>query len=205
MLTEVLTVSTEQPDPGSIQKAAKAIQAGKLVVFPTETVYGIAANALDQTAINKLCEIKNRPKEKPLTWHIAEISQLKDSINETPVGLDNLLEAFWPGPLTVIVKTKNGEKQGFRMPDHPVALALIRHCNVPLVAPSANLSGEKPPTTAEEALKALDGVVDLVLDAGKTALKRESTVIDMTQTPPKVLREGAIKEKTLQEWFKGQQ
>lgn len=198
MLTQVLRVSAEQPEPDLIRQGATALRDGKLVIFPTETVYGIAANALNEAAITKLYAIKGRPKDKPFTWHIATLSQFKEDLENCPAWLDELLKKFWPGPLTVVVPTKNGETRGYRMPDHPVALALIEQAEVPVVAPSANLSGKLPPTTLEEALVDLEGQVDLAIDAGKTRFLKESTVLDCTQPKPKILRQGALQ---IEKWL----
>lgn len=200
-MTRVILVSASAPEPERIEEAAQAVRGGQLVVFPTETVYGIAANATDLAALKKLYAAKGRPRGKPLSWHIASVEQL-EAVAEVSPQLRELIGAFWPGPLTLVVKTKSGEKVGFRMPDHPVALALIRRVGVPVVAPSANLSGAKSPTTAQEALADLDGKVDLVLDAGKTPMGKDSTVVDLTQTPPQILREGAIRREVLTQWFK---
>jgi len=201
MLTEVCSVSASNPDPKIISQAAEAIQNGKLVVFPTETVYGIAAHALDPKVLLRLSEVKNRPQEKHYTWHVASISKIKEEIKVWPKWLESFLKEFWPGPLTVIVEVKVGGTRGFRMPNHEVALALIRECQVPIVAPSANLSQMPAPTDAKEVLVQLEGKVDLVLDAGKTQLGSSSTVLDLSQKKPKILRAGAISEETINRWF----
>lgn len=202
MLTKVVAVSATNPEPQAIREAARAVREGGLVVFPTETVYGIAANALDPKALEKLYAVKGRPKDKPFSWHISSIDQFKEQASDFSPQLAELAAAFWPGPLTLVVDTHDGGKTGFRMPAHPVALALIRASGVPIVAPSANLSGQKSPTSAEEALASLDGKVDLVLDAGKTEWGQDSTVVDLTQRSPKILRAGAITEEQLNKWFR---
>lgn len=201
MLTEVLKVSSQSPEKEVIEKGAKAIQQGKLVVFPTETVYGIAVNALDEAALEKLYQVKGRPKDKPLSWHVANLSQVYSQLENKPDWLDDFLTTFWPGPLTVVLKVGNGQTCGFRMPDHPVALALIQESHVPVVAPSANLSGAVPPVTMEQALADLNGKVDLALDAGKTEVQQESTVLDLSSGEPQILRQGALSKEQIDSWF----
>lgn len=203
--TEVVKISARSPEKELIEKGAKAIREGKLVIFPTETVYGIAVNVLDKEALEKLYQVKGRQKQKPFSWHIAELSQLESELQDPPKWLHRFLSEFWPGPLTVVLNVKSGKTRGFRMPDHPVALALIKASRVPVVAPSANLSGQKPPLTVKEALKDLDGKVDLALDAGKTIVKQESTVLDLSGKKPKILREGALSKEKIDSWFKKNQ
>lgn len=201
MLTQTLHVSLLDPEPEKIRTAAEAIRQGELVVFPTETVYGIAANALNEKALEKLNALKQRPKGKHYSWHVSDAGQMLEHLESPPGWLGDFLQSFWPGPLTVVLQTKEGGTCGFRMPDHPVAIALIRESKVPVVAPSANVSGELPPTSAGAALKNCDGKVAVVLDAGETTVGKESTVVDITKLPPKVLREGAIPKDQILGWF----
>ena len=190
-------IDPRDPDKFIIDSAAKAIRSGALVVFPTETVYGIAANMLDKKAIADLYKIKERPENKPFTVHIADLKMVEGLGCKITKGAKVLIDKFWPGPLTIILKSKKGGTIGFRMPANKIALELIRCAGVPIVAPSANLSGKPAPTSAQAAMKDLGGRVDMVLDGGKTQIGLESTVIDLTVTPPKILREGAIKAKEL--------
>ena len=190
--TPVVRVDPKDPDEAAISRAARIIMAGGLVIFPTETVYGIAADALNDSSIARLYEVKGRPCNKPFTLHVSNIGMVLNSGAEITAKAKKLIDRYWPGPLTIILRTKDGRTTGFRMPAHKVALKLIERCGVPVVAPSANLSGNQPPTDAHAALKELDGSVDLVLDAGKTEVGVESTVIDMTTDAPKILRQGAI-------------
>ncbi len=201
MLTKVCVVSATSPEEEVIELGAKALQEGKLVVFPTETVYGIAANALDSRAVSRVYAIKKRPIDKPLSWHVASVDQVIAEVGELSENVVSFLNHYWPGPVTVVLETKKGGSCGFRMPDHPVALALIKQSNVPVLAPSANLSGKAPPVTLVDALRDLDGKVDLALDAGKTTLQKESTVIDLTQKKPIILREGALSKSKIDSWF----
>ena len=165
---------------------------GGLIAFPTETVYGIAANALDDKAVGRLYEVKARPAGKPFTVHISGIGAIAGMGCEVTADTKKLMDKFWPGPLTLILKSGKNKKIGFRMPANAVAMDLILEAGVPIVAPSANLSGNSPATNAAGVLKDLDGKIDAVLDGGETRVGIESTVIDMTEAPPKVLREGAI-------------
>ena len=190
--TIVFKVNRKAPDKSIISYSAKALRKGALVAFPTETVYGLAANLLDKMAIIRLCKVKRRPKGKPFTVHIQNLNMIKKMGCAVTKKAKALIEKFWPGPLTIVLGSKEGGKIGFRMPKDKVALALIEKTGVPIVAPSANVSGKPPPRSAEEVLRQLDGKIDLLLDSGHTRIGRESTVIDLTATPPKILREGAI-------------
>jgi L-threonylcarbamoyladenylate synthase len=173
------------------------LRSGGLVGFPTETVYGLGANLLEEKAIARLYKVKKRPKGKPFTVHIENVSLIRKLRCDITPEAKALIERYWPGPLTVILRCKDGSKVGFRMPDNKVALKLIKESRVPIVAPSANISGRVPPTKASDVLKQLGGRIDILLDAGPTDVGVESTVIDMTINPPKVLREGAVMEKEL--------
>ncbi|MDP3804629.1 MAG: L-threonylcarbamoyladenylate synthase [Candidatus Omnitrophota bacterium] len=198
--TVVLKVDPRRPDKKSISQAADIIKKGGLVAFPTETVYGLGANILDEKAIKRLYKVKNRPRSKPFTVQISDISALKDVWGcRLTKEAAALADKFWPGPLTVILKSKKGENIGFRIPRHNIALSLIRRAKVPICVPSANLSGNRPPTTAGDVLKELDGKIDLIIDGGATGVGVESTVVDLTVKPVKILREGAVTRSSLSE------
>jgi L-threonylcarbamoyladenylate synthase len=152
---------------------------------------------LSKAAVERLYRIKSRPRAKPFTVHIADTGLIKKMgcrINRTAA---RLIKKFWPGPLTIILKSRSGEKIGFRMPANTVALRLISASGVPVIAPSANWSGRRPPTNARETLKDMDGKIDMILDAGSTKVGVESTVLDVTTPVPAILREGAISSKRL--------
>jgi L-threonylcarbamoyladenylate synthase len=189
------------PDKKVIAAAAETIRSGGLVGFPTETVYGIAANLDDPKAIDRLYAIKNRPKNKPFTVHIAEEASIIEAGCVVNEEASHLIKKFWPGPLTIILKSKKGAKIGFRMPENRIALELIRACGVPIAAPSANISGHPAPTDASSVLKELDGKIEMVIDGGNTRIGVESTVVDLTEKEPKVLREGAITSHRIKEIF----
>lgn len=199
MRTVLLKLNTARPQPGKLNMAASVLKKGGLVAFPTETVYGLGANLLDKEAIRKVYVIKRRPRNKPLTIHIADLKTVKKMVGKIPSGAKRLAERFWPGPLTLVLKDKRGRKTGFRMPDNRIAFLLIRKAGVPIVAPSANVSGNRPPKSAKEVLRDLDGKIDMVLDGGKTRVGIESTVVDMSGKNFKVLREGAISKAQIQE------
>ena len=195
--TCVVKVSPDKPDSRAISRAAAIIRSGGLVGFPTETVYGIAADPLNKRTMARLYAAKERPRGKPFTVHISDLA----TIEEMGCGITKearaLIGKFWPGPLTIILKTRTGKKIGFRMPDNCVALELLKKVGVPVVAPSANLSGEEPPRTARDVLRYMDGKLDMLIDAGPASVGIESTVVDLTRGRPKILREGAIKERSI--------
>jgi len=174
-----------------LKKCAQALRRGELVIFPTETVYGIAANADSRRAMRRLREIKERPKGKHFTIHIHNIAQLAKFNCAPPAEVKRILKQCWPGPLTAILKTKTGKKIGFRVPDNKIALGLLKYAGVPVVAPSANISGQKAPRSVRQIPKVLKEKVAFVLDGGRTKLGISSTVVDFTGKTPKILRKGA--------------
>ncbi len=194
MRTRLLKVDPEHPDPAMIHAAAGLLRRGGLVAFPTETVYGLGANLQDPQAIQELYQVKARPFGKQVTLHIADFKVVESSgVVVTPLAM-RFLARFWPGPLTAVFRHWDGSTQAFRMPRHPVALALIREAEVPVVAPSANLSGNPAPRTAEEGMRDLADKIDLVLDAGPTTLGFESTVVDFSGDRPMILRPGVLEK-----------
>ncbi|MCX5716662.1 MAG: L-threonylcarbamoyladenylate synthase [Candidatus Omnitrophica bacterium] len=198
-MTEVLNIDPQNPQPEYIKKAADVLKKGGLVAFPTETVYGLAAGYADKRAVNRLQKVKRRPGNKPFTVHIADKTDLeKFGCDVSPFALE-LIAKFWPGPLTLIFDTKKSGKTGFRMPDNKTAIALISESGMPIVAPSANLSGLRPPVNAKQVLEQLDGKIDMVLDAGPTRLGKESTTMDFTIFPYRIMREGAIPKSRIAE------
>ena len=185
----------------AIGRAAEILRAGGLVALPTETVYGLGANALDAAAVGRIFEAKKRPAWDPVIVHIAGLEMLEGLVTEVPEAARRLMAAFWPGPLTLLLPrsaavpdavTAGRALVGVRMPAHPVALELIRRAGVPVAAPSANSFGRISPTTAAHVLEDLDGRIDAVLDAGATVRGVESTVLDACQTPMVIYRPGAV-------------
>jgi L-threonylcarbamoyladenylate synthase len=201
MHTEILAVDARAPAPARIARAAEVLRGGGLVAFPTETVYGLGALALDANAVRGIFAAKGRPANNPLIVHIADISEVLSVAAAWPDAAERLARRFWPGPLTLIVPrgaavpdatTAGGPTVALRVPAHPVARALLRAVGAPLAAPSANRSSELSPTCAEHVLRGLDGRIDLVLDGGPTTGGVESTVLDVTTSPPRLLRPGLI-------------
>lgn len=189
-----------------ISAAAEIIKDGGLVAVPTETVYGLAANGLDEAAVERVFKAKGRPESKPLSLMVSGSEMIDKLCVEVPKAAYFLSDVFWPGPLTIVLKAKNGipdivraggETIGLRCPQHPKTMELLKQCGVPLAAPSANPSGEKSPKTAGEVLACFDGVIDAVIDGGECSIGVESTVIDMSKTPYRILREGAVKSSEL--------
>ncbi len=189
------------PSEEELARAADLIRHGGLVAFPTETVYGLGANALNAQAVQGIYEAKGRPSSSPLIVHVADMAMAKSIAREWPQLADVLAARFWPGPLTLIVKkcpavpdavTAGLDSVGIRMPAHPVALDLIGRAGVPIAAPSANRFGQISPTTAEHVRAGLADRVIMILDAGPTQIGIESTVVSLTQDPPAVLRPGMI-------------
>jgi len=207
-MTEVLKINPKNPEENLIKKAAEAIRNGKTVVFPTETVYGLGANALDPEAVRKIFAAKGRPQDNPLILHIADRKDVFLYAEEVPKIAEKLMKKFWPGPLTMIFKkspeipyevTAGLETVAIRMPDSRIALGLIKEAGVPVAAPSANLSGRPSPTTFEHVIRDLCGRVDIIIDGGDCPVGVESTVIDMTKEVPVLLRPGGMTLEVLRE------
>ncbi|HEY7154663.1 MAG TPA: L-threonylcarbamoyladenylate synthase [Gemmataceae bacterium] len=201
METTVYTVDPHSPNVEAVSEAARVLRAGGLVAFPTETVYGLGANALDTSAVARIFAAKGRPANNPLIVHVAESSAVRQVAADWPEAAALLAERFWPGPLTLVLPkrdvvpdavTANGPTVAVRVPAHPVAQTLLRAAGIPLAAPSANRSTELSPTRAEHVLRGLDGRIDVLLDGGPTAGGIESTVLDLTVNPPRLLRPGLI-------------
>ena len=193
MRTEIL-----KPTEENLIRASEMIRAGELVAFPTETVYGLGADGLNKSAREKIYLAKGRPSEKPLTLHVADLEQV-EQVAKISASAEKLFEKFCPGPLTIILqKQKNlpdfvaKKTVGIRFPDNEIALKLIKFSNCPIAAPSANISGQTPPKNAQDVLKNLGGKVPIILDGGECQFGISSTIIDLSDDEPKILRVGAI-------------
>lgn len=206
-VTQVLKVSPQAPEAEIIALAARALRKGELVAFPTETVYGLGADAFNPEAVKKIFIAKGRPGDNPLIVHIARPETLKSLVSFLPPLALKAANYFWPGPLTLVLPahpkvpalvTAGLKTVAVRMPAHPVALALIAEAGVPVAAPSANLSGGPSPTTAVHVLNDLGGKVAFILDAGPTAVGLESTVVGLTASLPTILRPGGISKEELE-------
>ncbi|MBP7216059.1 MAG: threonylcarbamoyl-AMP synthase [Candidatus Omnitrophica bacterium] len=199
--TKVLTIDSHGPCFEAVSAAGEAIRQGGLVIIPTETVYGIAANMNNPEALKRLNTIKQRPPDKPYPMLLADIFRVDEHAQEISPAAYRLMYTFWPGPLTLIFKAKKvtqGSTIGIRIPDHDIAARIVRQAQVPVVCPSANVSGRPAPINFADALRDLDGLVDLALDAGPTSVGKESSVVDTTVVPVRVMREGAIAASDLQ-------
>ena len=197
----VLRVDPANPDHAALRTAAELLRAGKLVAFPTETVYGLGAHALDVQAVARIYAAKGRPSYNPLIVHVADVEAAKALVTDWPTTAKLLARAFWPGPLTMVLPkravvpdaiTAGLPAVAIRVPVHPVALALLREAGIPIAAPSANRFTELSPTAAEHVVQSLGDAVDLVLDGGSTTVGIESTVVDLTGPAPRILRPGMI-------------
>lgn len=197
MQTEIM----DAYEPGAVEKAAAILKDGGVVAFPTETVYGLGALASNPAAVEKIFEAKGRPGDNPLIVHIADLNMLKEVIDgDVPLDASLLAEEFWPGPLSMIFKkgkkipenvTAGLETVAVRMPSNPAALMLIKEAG-PIAAPSANRSGRPSPTSARHVMDDMEGLIPLILDSGSCRVGLESTVLDLTCTPPRVLRPGGV-------------
>jgi L-threonylcarbamoyladenylate synthase len=198
---EILPTQTPALFDAAVKRAAELLCAGEVVALPTETVYGLAANALDKKAVAKIFRIKGRPANNPIIVHVAGVEMAQRCVKAWPKPAEQLARAFWPGPLTLVlscakeipgVVTAGGTTVGVRWPGHPFIQAVIRECGFPLAAPSANLSSRVSPTNARHVRQQLGDKISLIVDGGQSQVGIESTVLDLTVSPPQVLRPGMI-------------
>ena len=203
---EVLSTHTPALFAAAVLRAAELLRAGEVVALPTETVYGLAANALDPRAVAKIYELKGRPAHNPIIVHVDGLGMARACVREWPTAAQLLAGAFWPGPLTIVLPraktipdlvTAGGDTVGVRWPQHPFMRDVIRACGFPLAAPSANLSNQLSPTNAEHVAKQLGSRLRLIVDGGQSNVGIESTVVDLTVSPPRVLRPGMIHAESL--------
>jgi L-threonylcarbamoyladenylate synthase len=199
--TEILCTHTPELFQQAIRRAADLLRVGEVVALPTETVYGLAANALEEKAVAKIFQVKGRPTHNPIIVHVAGADMARNCVRHWPGRAEQLARAFWPGPLTLVLAraasipaavTAGGGTVGLRWPAHPFMQAVIRECGFPLAAPSANLSNQISPTSAEHVLAQLGGAIPLIVDGGQSQVGIESTVLDLTVSPPRILRPGMI-------------
>jgi len=208
MLTQVIKIDINNIDKDKLRVAAEALKEGKVVAFPTETVYGLGANALNPAAVEKIFKAKGRPSDNPLIVHIADKEKVYELTKKIPEKAAALMDKLWPGPLTLVFEkssiipaiiTAGLNTVGVRMPEHPVARELIRLAAIPVAAPSANVSGKPSTTTAQHVLEDLDGKIEIIVDAGSSRVGLESTVLDVTVDPPMLLRPGGITPKQIED------
>ncbi len=207
MNTIIIKVDEYNPQAKDLEIAAGILRAGGVVAFPTETVYGLGANALDTSAAGKIYEAKGRPSDNPLIVHVSEVADLEMLAREIPDKAYQLAEVFWPGPLTIILKKKDSVPHGttggldtvaIRLPANQIARSLIAASGVYVAAPSANLSGKPSPTRAEHVIKDMSGKIDMIIDGGMATLGLESTIIDLSGKVPVILRPGCITKAMLE-------
>ncbi|EUJ40060.1 L-threonylcarbamoyladenylate synthase [Brochothrix campestris] len=192
----------------AVATAAQTLQAGELVAFPTETVYGLGGDATQSRSVKKIYKAKGRPSDNPLIVHIAERHQLDAFVTTVSDQVEQLMESFWPGPLTLLMPVKDGALApevtaglatvAVRMPSHPLALALLKETGLPIAAPSANTSGKPSPTKARHVQEDLNGRIACILDGGSTGVGVESTVVDCTGEKPVILRPGGVTKEALE-------
>ncbi len=206
MRATILPTHTRELFQHAVQQASELLRAGEVVALPTETVYGLAANALDAKAVAKIFAIKGRPAHNPIIVHVASVEMAGQCVTGWPVTAERFAKSFWPGPLTLVlpkakampdVVTAGGPTVGVRWPSHPFIQAVISQCGFPLAAPSANRSNAVSPTNAEHVFKNLGKQLALIIDGGQSQVGIESTVVDLTTRPPRVLRPGMIHEESL--------
>lgn len=203
------TVVLQGNDAEALQKAAALLCAGETVAFPTDTVYGLGANAQDDTAVEKIYIAKGRPAEKPLILLLHTPKQLLTFTNTISEAAEKLMDAFWPGSLTLIFPllkdtvsqavTRGNATIGVRIPDHPVALALLQTADIPIAAPSANISGHPSPSTAEQVMTDLGGRIAAIVSGGTCSIGKPSTIVDVCGDTPKILRQGAISQEQIEQ------
>ncbi len=210
MNTKVIKIDPENIDKSQLREAADALKAGKVVAIPTETVYGLGADALNTEAVSKIFKAKGRPSDNPLIVHIADKEKVFELVESVPEKAAELMDKFWPGPLTLVLRkspkipdiiTAGLDTVAIRMPEHPVARELIRLAGVPVAAPSANVSGKPSTTTAQHVLDDMDGKIEIIVDAGSSRVGLESTVLDVTVEPPVLLRPGGVTPGQLEKYI----
>ncbi|MDB6064458.1 MAG: Threonylcarbamoyl-AMP synthase [Pedosphaera sp.] len=203
---EILSTHTAELFNAAVARAVDLLRAGDVVALPTETVYGLAANALDQRAVARIFEIKGRPEHNPIIVHVASVDMARRCVVDWPPLADALARAFWPGPLTMVlprskeipdVVTAGGGTVGVRWPSHPFIQAVIRQCGFPLAAPSANPSNQVSPTNAAHVSRSLGDKLSIIVDGGQSQVGIESTVLDLSINPPRILRPGMIHGESL--------
>ncbi len=204
--TEILPTDSPEHFEAALKRAVEALRAGEVVALPTETVYGLAADAFNPQAVSRIFELKRRPAHNPIIVHVASLEMARRCVSQWPAQADQLARAFWPGPLTLVlpraevipeVVTAGGATVGVRWPSHPFIQAVVRECGFPLAAPSANPANRLSPTSAEHVRAFLGDKLRLIIDGGQSQVGIESTVLDVSTRPPRLLRPGMIHEQAL--------
>ncbi len=207
METKIIKINKENVDKNLIIDAANTIKNSGIVAFPTETVYGLGANGLDENAVKKIFAAKGRPQDNPLILHVYSIEQVEELVHEIPDVAKKCMDEFWPGPLTILLPksskvpdiiTAGLTTVAIRMPKNRIALELIKESNVPIAAPSANISGRPSPTSAKHVIDDMMGKIDMIIDGGETGIGLESTVLDLSGEIPMILRPGGVTREDLE-------
>lgn len=200
-MENIIHINPRKPEPHLIRQAAKVLIEGGIIGYPTETVYGIGCNALDAAAVDRIYDLKGRDRSKAMIVIAGDILQVRELVKDIPPAAEKLIDNFWPGPLTIIFDAvekvaavfRSGHNTiAVRIPDSRICLSLIRQTGFPLISTSANPSGEPPATTAEEVAAAFGNQLDLIIDGGPTPSRTPSTVVDVTRTPVRIVRQGAV-------------
>ena len=199
--TKIFKLDYRKIDASKIKQAAEILASGGLLALPTDTVYGLAVNSRNKEAVKRLYEIKRRSLSKPFVIQISSIDKLDEFNVEINDDARALISKFWPGPLTIILKTKNEERLAFRIPQDEITLEILKKCDLPLYVPSANFSGEPAPRGAQDVIVSFDGIIEGIIEVESKASGVESSIIDLTQEPYLVLREGAIGTRQLNKEF----
>lgn len=206
MKTKIIKINSKKPEKNEIKKVAQIIKRGGLVIFPTDTLYGLGGNALNKSVVKKIFKTKKRPTDKPISINIAYKKDLKKYVKKIPTPAKKLIKEFWPGQLTIIFEkseiipdklTGGSPYIGIRIPDNTIVRQIIKKSGLPLASPSANLSNKRPPTTAKQVKKHFLNKVDIIIDGGPTTTKKGSTIIDVTKKTPLLIREGVIPVKKI--------
>ena len=201
--TKIIKINPDRVNLGKIRQAANILKEGGLVAYPTDTVYGLAANYYNRKAVRRLYEIKKRPKNKPFPIQVESVEKIKEFNIIISEDARILIDKYWPGPLTLILETKNKQKFGFRIPANEIAKSLLKETDTPLCVPSANYSGEDPVKDAKDVIINFDGIIEAIIDGRSCSGGIESTVIDLTSKPYRLLREGTISLEELKNSLKG--
>jgi len=196
-MTRLLNLNDDEMYSSYLQEAVYALKDGKIIAFPTETVYGLGVNGLDADAVANLNKIKERPEGKEFTFLIRDKACLKKYVNDVPEDGKKLIEKFWPGPLTLVMPSKYGGEIGLRIPKHKVTNDLLSMVNLPIAAPSANISGEPPLVDAKAIFNAFNGKIELVLNYGTSTMGKPSTVVRINEQKTEILRQGAISQEEI--------
>ena len=200
-MTQILKIDYHNPEPELIARAGRIITGAGVIAYPTETVYGIGCSAFITEAVNRVYSLKNRDQSKAMILIAADPIQISEMVETIPEAAEILMDEFWPGPLTLVFEVsprlgefafRRSKTIAIRIPDCAICLALLKNCGFPIVSTSANKSGQPEATTAEQVIETFGDSVDAILDGGETPSKSPSTVVDITRTPPRILREGAI-------------